>query len=631
MEELPGPYFLRENGEHKQNEGDEPSAASPILMPQPSAETVVSKLTDDRSPRAADDSPRGMMQRKGSTRSEGDAPIIFRQGSEGTYESAITHAVPDQRNHPTCWIFGITKVILKFLRRFFEKKAGPGRGRLTLPNDGYNHECDQYYDIDKFNASVSETVAGCIKKTSLSSCFETISSGKCGQTEYENLCLHMFIYYIFLKKYGNSGGKSSDALMWFTENFINEQASKAKLNMSKKLPEPYKSDAIGIMEDYYGRPVEQDKPVEPVITPRIFVNTIVYFQHEQMIEVTSNCYRSIPHPLDSSDRIPVIDRKHYYFCESGRIERSPSGPGDPDLAERVLSKYIKSVLKQKLYLTVTIDLTGDSLGWWKNLIKRLRISGFNETSVEQPEYKGCSFTGKLGDPAFMDRLRDIGLHTMTIIGCETRNGKLFLKIKNSWGLKWGRYGIIVIGMEELMTHCFLQFTCMDDVDFIEIMEKMILDNIKAKNAERDKAPDESLNKQREDRPEAEAKRPEAERAESAQSIFDARIRDLKKEGDDTSVEGGVEPGSWNEEIPSDSDENESLTDKTKEPQTKRFEIASGETFGGARRQVKSCRISKRCKKTRRKQKQTTSRRKQTRRKKQTTSRRKRRRGRNTRR
>lgn len=196
MEELPGPYFLEE---HKQNEGDETKAGEeqlkvldPNLLRHPSQ---VSDLTDDRSPRG---SPRGMMQRKGSTRSEGDAPIIFRQGSEGTYESSITHAAPDQRNHPTCWIFGITKVILKFLRRFFEKKAGPGRGRLTLPNGGYNDNCDQYYDIDKFNATVSETVAGCIKKTSLSSCFETISSKKCGQTEYENLCLHMFTYVYLL-------------------------------------------------------------------------------------------------------------------------------------------------------------------------------------------------------------------------------------------------------------------------------------------------------------------------------------------------------------------------------------------------------------------------------------------------
>lgn len=375
---------------------------------------------------------------------------------------------------------------------------------------------------------------------------------------YVYICLHMFIYYIFFKKYGNSGGKSSDALMWFTENFINEQASEAKLNMSE-LPEPHKQFAKGIMLDYYGLS-KPDEPVKPIITPRIFVNTIVYFQHKQMIEVTSNCYQSIENPLDSSDRIPVIDRKHYYFCESGRIERSPSGPGDRGLAERGLSKYIKSVLKQKLYLTVTIDLTGDGLEWWKNLresilIKRLKLSGFNETSVEQPKYGKCELKGNLGEEIFMDGLRDIGLHTMTIIGCETREGKLFLKIKNSWGLKWGRYGIIVIGMEELMRHCFLQFTCMDDVDFIEIMEKMILDNIlatrEAKKAERDKAPDESLNKQREDRPEAEAKRPEAERAESAQSVFDDRIKDLKKEWDDTSVEGGVEPGSWTEVMPDD--------------------------------------------------------------------------------
>ena len=529
----------------------------------------LSGLTDDQDPN---------MSRVGSVGSDVSEPVklVMRQGSQsssgpmfrqtsiesiasgeifglkrldsiGTVDSAISEislAVANQTINPTCWSFGAAKIILKFLRRFFKKTLKSDMLQLLPPNGGYNRTCDKYYNIDKFKSTINQSVLGCLYKKNLSSCigFEEITEGVCGEKEYNNLCLYMFIYFKLIEKYGRNSASNSEALVWFTNEFLTKKQVVRQVSMRRdeSVPvvggEPFldvffdpgnqyaldiNTRAKAIMDEYHAKIAITESPptTEPTPTtkfpPTIFVNSIMYVKKDKSTNTHQDCTVVRSHNSDTGMTMGTT-----YFIDDTKEAESE--------AELELSKCIIFLLQKHLYAAITIDLYGDANNRDELVAKRFALSNYktsDENPTPPPRYEG----GKKSLDATL-----IGIHTMTIVGYNAE--KSLFKIKNSWGEAWGDKGTISISLEELLTHRYFEICYLDHVDARDLFKEFydVKEAVK-KAAEKAK---------REAAMEKEAEREAVEKAKKAaamEKIWDAYYCPPLQKQDEPKIIEPVEP------------------------------------------------------------------------------------------
>jgi hypothetical protein len=338
---------------------------------------------------------------------------------EPTSIRQISSNVSDQTNNPTCWAFSASRVTLKFIKSVLPELQ-------TSSTD--NTACDKYYNFDKFISNFTNKNRVFLRQNQIPDFFKRITSRKCGEKEYKNLCLFMFIYFKLTQQFGcNNGLDTYVGMEWFTENCLNNRINETTVST---FPEPYNSVALRIMEQFYS--INKNK---------IFVNCISSNYQSTSIKAISNS----------------ADRLWYHY---------PS--------ETELFGYIKKIIDKNLYLSLCLDLFGDGQNrdFFYNYIK----------NSPRPKYTGCKIPG-IPDitPNFNIELKKSGMHAMTIV--DYTDDMSFV-IKNSWGENWGENGTITIPLKELMTHCSLKFIYLNFDDIIvNIKETQVIQKIKRREEE----------------------------------------------------------------------------------------------------------------------------------------------------
>ena len=329
----------------------------------------------------------------------------------------ISSNVSDQSDKPTCWGFSVARVILKFIKSILPELQTLSTDRTT---------CNKYYNIDKFTSNLTKKKFF-FKQKNLPDIFKSISSKKCGEKEYKNLCLFMFIYYQLTNEFGCDGQFVFVAMRWFTDNFLNKHMHYIGNELIYNLlPEPYNSVAINLMFKFY-----------TIKRPKIFANNLNY-----------NSYRGIKEMIILSNNgvVPLL-----YHTDND---------------DNFMFNLVKNIIDTNLYLTIGMDLLGDGTD---NFI-------FYSNNTPRPKYSGCKIKDEY-DTSLGIWKKDVsnaGMHAMTIINyidSPNPNDRSFV-IKNSWGSEWGINGTITIPINEIKTHCSLTITYLSFIDLITIVQEI---------------------------------------------------------------------------------------------------------------------------------------------------------------
>jgi hypothetical protein len=329
----------------------------------------------------------------------------------------ISSNVSDQRDQPTCWIFTASRVILKFIKSFLQDLR-------TLPTD--NTACDKYYSFDKFNANLINKNRFFLKQKQIPDFFKRITSRKCGEKEYKNLCLFMFIYYNLAEKFGCSSGATFTAMEWFTNEFLNKKMDSIDDTNIYILPNPYNNVALELMNRFCS-----------IDKPKIFANAVSLNLTSDLI-IQSDTKLIGMKNVSSGGTFSFYSDNYIFFFN-----------------------IVKSIIDQNLYVSIGTDLYGDGN---KNF-------GNYRNNTPLPEYNGCIIKTKFIGNEWRKDLSNAGSHSMTIVNyVDDINNKAFV-IKNSWGVDWGINGTITIPVSELVKHCYLDIYYLSFVDIDEVIKK----------------------------------------------------------------------------------------------------------------------------------------------------------------
>ena len=328
-------------------------------------------------------------------------------GTPPTLHREISSNVSRQ-NNPTCWAFTVARVILKFIKNDLPELQ-------TATTD--ITKCDKYYDFDKFTSSQTNKNRFFLKQSQMPNFFKRISSRRCGEKEYKNLCVFMFIYYQLTNKFGCEDCDIYLAFEWFVLTFINQTPIFENQDI---MPEPYNSVAEQVIMLYHTSGKKK----------AVFANS-VYYDKNMTIYPSKNMliHSSIANNIIAAVDIDYNDNFNY---------------------------IIKNTIDNNLYLSVSIDVYGD------------KTSSFILYKKNSPrvKYGTCSY------PPDTDNIT-LGLHGMTIVDyIDDDPNELYVVIKNSWGLEWGDNGKITISMSELKTHCFFQICYISYASLVPIIQEM---------------------------------------------------------------------------------------------------------------------------------------------------------------
>jgi hypothetical protein len=336
----------------------------------------------------------------------------------------ISSNASNQTQNPTCWAFASSRVILKFIKSILPELQ-------TLQTD--NQACDKYYNFDKFNANLTNKNRLFFKQNQIPDFFKRITSRKCGEKEYKNLCLFMFIYYQLTNKFGcdDSGLATNSAMIWFTEEFLNKPMDSIDDATKNILPNPYSSVALELMTKFNN-----------IEKPKIFVNLLSY-------------------ELAWWNSIKTATQKQVMKFFSNGVE--PYIYNDYDSI--FFFNIVKNVIDQNLYVAISLDLYGDGTKNFNNYL--------NNTPL--PEYTGCSIAETYNETTKKYEINPnvAGNHAMTIVNYvdnQNSNDRAFV-IKNSWGVNWGINGTITIPISELVKHCFLSVCYLSFTDIVAVVSK----------------------------------------------------------------------------------------------------------------------------------------------------------------
>ena len=318
----------------------------------------------------------------------------------------ISSSISNQRNNSTCWAFAVSRTILKFI-----KSVSPEL--QSLPTD--STVCDKYYDYDKFSSSLKNKNRFFFKQAQLPNFFKCISARRCGEKEYKNLCVFMFIYYQITNQFGCEGYDEFYATKWFVLKFL------TMTNFNRQgslLPNPYNSVAIDIIMSYH---MSDRKRL-------IYTNNVRYETNTDTKNMT--IYSSL------GDRAMKIIQ-----------------PDD----ENMFNTIIKNVINNNLYATINLDVLGDNTFSF--------IS--HRKGKTRKKYAGCLFPSTEIYETYNDPR---GPHTMTIVDYIDDPDDPLVVIKNSWGIEWGEDGTITIPMSELKTRCILEICYLSFTSLVEEMQ-----------------------------------------------------------------------------------------------------------------------------------------------------------------
>ena len=110
----------------------------------------------------------------------------------------ISANVSNQGILPICWAYSCARVILKVIKQVIPDEF-PTNDLDTNPN------CDLFYSKTKFERNFDKH----------------INPANCGEKEYNNIMLFMYIVYVFIDKYGCKGNSDDVAMRYFVTHFLN--------------------------------------------------------------------------------------------------------------------------------------------------------------------------------------------------------------------------------------------------------------------------------------------------------------------------------------------------------------------------------------------------------------------------
>ena len=110
----------------------------------------------------------------------------------------ISANISNQVGFPICWAYSCARVILKVIKQVIPDE---------FPKDDLdtNLNCDLFYNKTKFERNFDKH----------------INPANCGEKEYNNLMLFMYIVYVFIDKYGCKGNDEEVAMQYFVTHFLN--------------------------------------------------------------------------------------------------------------------------------------------------------------------------------------------------------------------------------------------------------------------------------------------------------------------------------------------------------------------------------------------------------------------------
>jgi hypothetical protein len=357
-------------------------------------------------------------------------PGMLRQPSVETNRSGISGVVSNQTTHPTCWGFSAAKIILKFIRNSVPD---------LRTSQNRNIECDKYYNLDEFKKAIiiqqpqgaeedptqkscCSFLFGCFRNASEVANSDLINSGICGESEYLNLCVYMFIYFKLTEQFGcDRSCNVCLAVDWFVSEYlsINKGQEKLVIDLIKVLkskttktttnpfPEPYNSVALTVIAKFCH-----------IVTTPIYVNDIVYNRKNGNIQVITNRQMYF-HILSSADDVLSDDDDDVLSADKN---------------ENALSELITPVIQHdNNYLSVVVDLFGDDPDIDnKHSEKKIDFYSYKGTTIKKPEYGNCLEDGLKDSTPVADlnnHIKKSLIHTMTIVG----KGVDGFIINNSWG------------------------------------------------------------------------------------------------------------------------------------------------------------------------------------------------------
>lgn len=318
----------------------------------------------------------------------------------------ISSSISNQRNNSTCWAFAVSKTILKFI-----KSVSPDLQSLATDSTA----CDKYYDYDKFSSRLKNKNRFFFKQAQLPNFFKCISARRCGEKEYKNLCVFMFIYYQITNQFGCEGYDEFYAFKWFVLKFL----TMANFNRLRPLlPDPYNRVAIDVIMSYHTSDRKR----------LIYTNNVKYETNTETKKLT--IYSSF------ADRVMQISHNDH---------------------DNIFNTIIKNVINDNLYATINIDVLGD---------KTFSFVSHRKGETRK-KYAGCLFPST----EIYDEYNDPrGPHTMTIVDYIDDPDDPLVVIKNSWGVEWGEDGTITIPMSELKSHCILDICYISFTNLVEEMQ-----------------------------------------------------------------------------------------------------------------------------------------------------------------